>query len=259
MMALEKVMRIRHSLRLVGLSGLILLLVACSGVKDDWRTAQAADTSEAYQRFIKQHADSEFSTQAQARIKQLADERDWQQAAALDTHDGYEQFVAQHADSTYAAEARVRIENFQQTAAAPDAVAASASAAAPSTAEPVAAGKPVAVTPATVAAKPAPAMKPIAKPTAKPAATPTKVASLGHGSQFAQLGAFSSKASAESEWKKLHARFAGDLGSLQPHYVAGKNGSQPVYRLQVGLASEKQVQELCARLKKRSQACIPVG
>src|SRR5271169_2914051 len=101
----------------------LLALGGCSRVGGDWKAAQQADTSEAYQDFLHQHPDTEFTGQAQARIKQLAEDRDWQQAAQADTLDAYQQFLAQHADSKWAQEARVRIENFQQKAAAPPPVA----------------------------------------------------------------------------------------------------------------------------------------
>src|SRR5256885_12283889 len=49
----------------------------------DWRSAEAADTSEAYAGFVEQHPDSELTAQARARLAQLAEERDWAQAGKL--------------------------------------------------------------------------------------------------------------------------------------------------------------------------------
>src|SRR5260221_7275142 len=108
MISSEKAMRIRSRIRL-GIGMLALVLVAaCSRVADDWRAAQAADTPEAYQQFLQQHSGSEFGTQAEERVKQLAENRDWQGASSADTRDAYEQFLAQHADSKWAQEARAR-------------------------------------------------------------------------------------------------------------------------------------------------------
>ena len=75
--------------------------------------------------------------------------------------------------------------------------------------------------------------------------------------RYAQLGAFSTRERAEQEWKSLHSRLGAELGSLQPHYSTGKSGSQLLYRLQVGMANPQQVMDLCAKLRKLSQACIP--
>lgn len=230
----------------------MLMLAGCSRVAEDWRAAQAADTSEAYQDFMQQHPGSEHTVEAQVRIKQLAENRDWQQAAALDTRDAYEQFVAQHADGKWAQEARVRIENFQLTdkpepatpadVAAPPVVAATSAAAV---------GEPP---PAPAKPAPAPSRPAVAKPVAAKPTAATKSAAY-----YAQLGAFGNRASAESEWKRLVGRFPSQLKSLQPRYNAGKSQSKTVYRLQVGVNSEQRARDLCAQLKKQSQACVPVA
>ena len=224
---------------LVLLTAVTLGLAGCSHVADDWKAAQAADTTEAYQDFLRQHPDSEFGVPAQERIKQLAEDRDWQQASKTDTLDAYQQFVATHADGKWAQEARVRIENFQLTASGSN-----PSAAPPG---PAAAGPSL---PASTPAAPAkPAAKPVVASKAKPAA--------GH---LVQLGAFSSKAHAEAAWSKISSRFAAQLKSLQPHYaVVQKSRSQPVVRLQLALDSAEHARALCASLKKGSQPCIPVG
>jgi cell division septation protein DedD len=223
-----------HIVLLVLLTAVTFGIAGCSHVGDDWKAAQAADTTEAYQDFLRQHPDSEFGVPAQERIKQLAEDRDWQQASKTDTLDAYQQFVATHADGKWAQEARVRIENFQLTA----------SGSTPPGAPPAAAGP---LPPASAAAVAPP--KVAAKPAARGAA--------GH---LVQLGAFGSRAHAEAAWRKISGRFAAQLKSLQPHYsVVQKTRSQPVVRLQLALDTAEHARELCASLKKGSQPCIPVG
>jgi cell division protein FtsN len=225
------------------IAGLALMLLAgCSRVKDDWKAAQSADTGEAYQDFLQQHPDSEYAVQAQARLKQLAEDRDWQQAAAADKPEAYEQFVAQHADSKWAQEARVRIENFNLTGSG-QATPAPAEAAGSSPVAPGVSGS------GPAAAAPAP--KPAAP---KPAAAPSEA-----GSHLVQLGAFSTRARAESDWRQLQSKFAADLQGLKPRYVAGQSQGRPVVRLQVGLATAQRASALCASLKKHGQACVPVS
>jgi cell division septation protein DedD len=277
MMSPEDAMRIRDRVLTVLLAGALLGLAGCNRVGDDWKSAQAADTTEGYQQFLQQHQDSEFATKAQERIRQLSEDREWQAASGQDTPEGYQQFLAQHADSKWAQEARARLENFQAGGAAgavPTAdspvAAATTGAGGAATSATAAATAPAPVEQAPVTAKasakasakaePAgaePAKAPPAARTPAPAKAPTRVASVA-GTQYAQLGAFSSRERAEQEWKTLQSRFGAELGPLQPHYASGKNGSQAVYRLQVGVATSEQVTELCARLKKRSQDCIPV-
>ncbi len=234
-------MRTSRLLPIVAAVTALLLLPACSRVKDDWKAAQGADTSEAYQDFLQQHADSEFAVQAQARLKQLAEDRDWQQAAATDTLEAYEQFVAQHADSKWAQEARVRIENFN--------LAAGGQAVTPPPAD-AAAGAPVAPG---VSGAPAVGVVPPAAP--KP---PAALQPATSGSHFVQLGAFSTRARAEVDWRSLQSKYASDLKGLKPRYAAGKSQGKPVVRLQVGLASAQRAEALCTSLKKRGQACVAV-
>jgi cell division septation protein DedD len=218
-------------------------LAGCSHESADWKSATAADTAEAYQQFLQQHPKSANAVQAQARIEQIADDRDWQAAAAADTRDAYEQFVAQHPDSKWAQEARIRIENFAQSGATAGKVA-SANTAAPA--------GPATPAPAAAVEKPSPARGAV-----KPHAPSREVASAEHG-HFVQLGAFHSKARAESEWKLLSAKYPSELKSLKPHYVPGKYKSGPVYKLRVSVPSATEATGLCAKLKKHSQVCVPV-
>lgn len=238
-----------------------LALVGCGRESADWKSATAADTTEAYQQFLQQHPSGTNATQAQARIKQLAEDHDWQAAAAADTRDAYEQFVAQHADSKWAQEARIRIENFAQSAAPPATAAATGTPAVSAPADTgTSAPKPEA--PAVIANTPSPKVAAASK-NAPAKATPAKKAvvasaSAGSRSHYVQLGAFRSKASAESQWKKLTARYPSQLQSLTPRYVAGKSAGKSVYRLQVGVSSAGSARSLCTTLKKHSQACVAV-
>jgi hypothetical protein len=97
-----------------GTVALITLLAAvcgaCSREQQDWRSAEAADTSEAYGRFLEQHGDSELASPARARIAQLAEQRDWAHTTRLATVDAYRQFLAHHPTGRWAEEARIRLE-----------------------------------------------------------------------------------------------------------------------------------------------------
>ena len=230
------------------LAAVTIVMAGCSRVGEDWKAAQAADTTEAYQDFLRQHPDSEFGVPAQERVKQLAEDRDWQQASKADTLDAYQQFVATHADGKWAQEARVRIENFQLAASGQAPTAAGGVPGAPA----VIAPPPMAQT----GPEPAVTAKPPAKPAAKAAAA--KPQSKPAGKHLTQIGSFTSKAGAEAAWHKLDGRFPAQLKSLQPHYVAATAHGKLVVRLQVSLSSSQRARELCAELKKHSQACIPL-
>src|SRR5882762_8878931 len=49
---------------------LLCAMAACSREQQDWRSAEAADTIEAYGQFLERHPDSELATQARARLAQ---------------------------------------------------------------------------------------------------------------------------------------------------------------------------------------------
>jgi hypothetical protein len=221
--------------------GLALSLAGCSHESADWKSATGADTGEAYQQFLTQHPNSANAVQAHTRIAQLQEERDWQAATSGDTRDAYEQFLAQHADSKWAQEARIRIENFAQSR-----------------------GTATASTAATIAtAAPASAAPPGRTPSRAAAPQPSMAtggsATTMAGAQYVQLGAFSSQAHAQWQWKRLSARFSRELGALTPRYVAGKPKARGLVRLQVAVASRAQAKALCAKLKAHAQSCVPVS
>ncbi len=245
-------MRKSHIVLLALLTAVTFGVAGCSHVAEDWKAAQGADTAEGYQDFLRQHPDSEFGVNAQERIKQLAEDRDWQQASTADTLDAYQQFVAAHADGKWAQEARVRIENFQLNGSSQSVAPAAAPAGAAPAAAPAASAAPKSA-PAATAHKAAPAP---AKPKTSHAAATT--AAKG-GKHLAQLGAFTSRAGAESAWHKLAGRFPHELKSMEPHYASGTSHGKSVVRLQVGLSSAQHARDLCAALKKKSQPCVPLG
>src|SRR5215475_9619448 len=82
--------------RLTLLALLAALAGGCSREQQDWRSAEAADTREAYGRFVELHPDSELAPQARGRIEQLAEESDWAHATQLATPEGYRAFLTQH-------------------------------------------------------------------------------------------------------------------------------------------------------------------
>src|SRR5450755_3698960 len=90
----------------------VLGLAGCSRQQSDWEKTRAAKTTDAYEVFLKKYPSGEFSAQAQARVKELYEERDWQKARDTDTADAYQAFLKQYPEGKYTEEARIRVENF---------------------------------------------------------------------------------------------------------------------------------------------------
>ena len=253
----------------------VAMLVGCSREKIDWKSAEAADTVEAYDHFLERHPDGDLSTQARARVAQLNEERDWKRASAADTADAYRQFLTQHENGKWAGEARIRVENFALDGTSlgpmrptdPEPTVSAATAAPepkPGTFGPRADTQPAAVASAPPVTSPAP----VAPPT-KPAAThvaaattpaPTQVAARpADPSQFGiQLGAFSSQQAALNDWKRIQARFDSDLRGLFAKAVPAQQASGQLFRLQAPVGEEAKARSICASLVKQSQPCVVV-
>jgi cell division septation protein DedD len=244
--------------------GLLLLAAGCSREQQDWRSAESADTIESYGQFVQRHPESELATQARTRVTQLGEDRDWQHAGSADTADAYRQFIAQHPNGKWAQEARIRIENFSLGAQPPpgDARGAAGIVFQPrqETAAPV---PPTRDTPFSAPQQPRrdTAPPPPVQQAARPAPTsiPTSVYNTGAPSGFAiQLGAFSTQAGADNEWRSLGGRFAAELQGLAERVVAADTPSGRLYRLQAAVSDEAHARAVCDILKKHSQGCVPV-
>jgi hypothetical protein len=209
----------------------LLSLSGCSREKSDWRSAQAADTTESYQQFIDSHPESTLVANARERLAQLAEEKDWRAAAELDTLEAYERFLAQYPQGHWAKEARIRADNFAANGAA-------------------AAGGASATAPAPTSAGESPAGSGAVLPDGGPPPVTT-----GYG---VQLGAFSSSERANEEWKKLAASSAGTLDGLNPRVVVGEAGGKTIYRLQAEVRDEAQARAVCGGLKAANKPCVPV-
>ena len=225
---------------------LAVLTAGCSREQQDWRSAEAADTSEAYASFVEQHPDSELTPQAHARLAQLAEERDWAQAGTVATAEAYRAFLAEHPSGRWSEEARIRIEAFALG---------SAPRLAPSTAaHPGGAPQgPSGVRALQLATATAP--PPTEAAPARERRSPRRTAGSSYG---VQLGAFGSEASADREWRRLQGRFGAQLRGLSPRIVAAGNTSGQLYRLQAPAAGEAQARALCNSLREQSQPCVPV-
>jgi len=214
-----------------------IALGGCSKESRDWRSAQAADSLEAYDHFLESHPDSALAAQARSRLLQLTEERDWQRAGAADTADAYKQFLNQHPNGKWSAEARIRLENFALEGQPPIF----------STNQ----------SDVRVARADAPAST-YPKAQATTVAAPNNTgASVADGFGI-QLGAFGSEARAHSEWQRLQSAFNSELSTLQPHIVSATTAAGSLFRLQARLGSEAQARAVCASLIEKSQACVVV-
>jgi SPOR domain len=86
------------------------LIAGCSRERDDWRSAQAADTVAAYEVFLRDYPSSPHSNAATQRIAQLAEDEAWQLTLGRDDVPAYETFLSRFPAGNWASEARLRRE-----------------------------------------------------------------------------------------------------------------------------------------------------
>jgi cell division protein FtsN len=101
-----------HARRVALIALLAALAAGCSREQQDWRSAEAADTTEGWTRFIEQHPASELVAEARAHISEIAEARDWQHASRAATVSAYREFLARHPNGRRSEDARIRIEAF---------------------------------------------------------------------------------------------------------------------------------------------------
>ncbi len=247
---------------LVGVCLVLLLgLAGCSRQQSDWEKTRAANTTDSYEQFLKKYPSGEFTAQAQARVKELYEERDWQKARDTDTQEGYQAFLKQYPEGKWTEEARIRVENFTLAQAPPNAtpVAAENGNTPGNTAGgDVSATGSAPATPAAKPAAPAPSSTMMAMKPMKHGPTTTPKAA-GEGSYGIQLGAFKSSAdTANKRWADLEKEYPKALAGLSPTVSPKKSGSGTLYRLQALGLTEKHARAVCASMKAKAQACVVI-
>jgi cell division protein FtsN len=236
---------------------LALSVSGCSRQQSDWEKTRAANTTDSYELFLKKYPSGEFTAQAQARLKELYEERDWQKARDLDSAEAYQAFLRQYPEGKWSEEARIRIENFTLASAPSNSVPAAAGVAGPDVSSP---SVPLSSSPPPDTAGSAP---PADKPQKKPAkarvaaAASDKQPAPRSGDYSVQLGAFKSGADAANRrWKRLSAKYPRVLGGLSPKVTSRQDGAGTMYRLQVANLSKQRARSICTSLKAQSQACV---
>jgi cell division septation protein DedD len=235
----------------------LLGIAGCSRQQSDWEKTRTTNTIDAYEQFLKSYPSGEFTAQAQARVKELYEERDWQKARDADTLDAYQAFLKQYPEGKWTEEARIRVENFTLASAPGGAPGTTPPGTPPPGSTPGAAQSGTTPNPASTPASPAspPATTPTPASPA-PTATATNPGKAGSGSYGIQLGAYKSgSAAADKRWAQLTQKYPKLLAGLKPKVAPKKSAAGTVYRLQVVHLSRHQADSLCSALKKHSEAC----
>ena len=266
---------------LIGIGG-------CSRQQSDWQKTREANSTDAYEQFLKKYPSGEFSAQAQARLKEKYEERDWQKARDTDTLEAYQSFLQQYPEGKDTEEARVRVENFtlaqtpSGTGSAPGTASGTGApngpapgAQAPGGSSPgsvgsgAAASRSSSMQPSNAAApgseesEVAPSGNAPGVASRHRAERPAASAKSGSGARGAsgkyavQLGAFKSgHAAAHKRWEHLQKEYPKLFAGLSSKVVPKKSGGATLYRLQAVGMSEAHARSICSTLKAKSQPCV---
>ena len=249
---------------------MLIAIGGCSRQQSDWQKTREANTTDAYEQFLKKYPSGEFTAQAEARLKEMYEERDWQKARDADTPEAYQAFLKQYPEGKWTEEARIRVENFTLAQApsgagspsggsssAPSAQAgpgttnAAAQEAAPSGEQ---SGSETTAPPSNVPAK-APHRGAAGQP-----ASQSHARLKGEPGKFAvQLGAFKSgRAAAHERWEHLEKQYPTLFSGVSSKVLAKKSGGATLYRLQAVGLSEPRARKICKVSRAKSQACVLV-
>jgi hypothetical protein len=87
---------------------------------------------------------------------------------------------------------------------------------------------------------------------------PAQAGAAAQTNSAIQLGAFSSGANAQREWRQLSLEFRSQLGGLTPAIVPVTVSGRRLYRLEARIASQSAARRLCRQLQQHSQGCLPL-
>ena len=246
----------------------LLGIGGCSRQQSDWQKTREANSTDAYEQFLKKYPSGEFSAQAQARLKEMYEERDWQKARDADTPEAYQAFLKQYPEGKWTEEARIRVENF--TLAQTPARHRRRRCPAGAPAERVRpGGRRVRRRPRRRPERlPRPAgqevrprrRRPRRPRCRKPARSASSTRRPANRAQYAvQLGAFKSgHAAANERWEHLQKEYPKLLGGLSSKVLPKKTGGGTLYRLQAVGLSEAHARKICKGLRAKSQPCVIV-
>ena len=209
----------------IAAAAVLTLLCGCSRTQEDWRVAQQAGTSQAYQAFVERHPGTELAGVARQRIAQLTEEAAWQEAIRANSAAAYRDYLAKYPNGSWSQDARIRMESLSLAAQPAQGTAA--------------------------------ALPPASEPVAAPAA-PVRTDGANTGPYAIQLGAFSTAANAHGAWNQLSSRFQPELRGLTPLTVPVMSSGRRLYRLEARVADQAAARGLCRQLQQHSQGCLPV-
>ena len=246
--------------RLITITAIFLiaavLLSGCDTREQDWEAATQADSIAAYEEFLDQHPDGQYTASARERIAEIREKNAWDSARDTGTVDAYQAFVEEYPDSEHAAQAAARIEEMERSSRWSQLRGSTEIAALeafvrryPDSDEAAQARERIEQLEAEAEAE----ARARAEAEAQAAAE-----AASKGDYRVQLAAFRSENAARAGAQRIQERYASLLGDANIEVVPPEQGSS-YFRLLTSRLGGEEARNLCASLKEQGQDCLVVS
>ena len=246
--------------RLITITAIFLiaavLLSGCDTREQDWEAATQADSIAAYEEFLDQHPDGQYTASARERIAEIREKNAWDSAQDTGTVDAYQAFVEEYPDSEHAAQAAARIEEMERSSRWSQLRGSTEIAALeafvrryPDSDEAAQARERIEQLEAEAEAE----ARARAEAEAQAAAE-----AASKGDYRVQLAAFRSENAARAGAQRIQERYASLLGDANIEVVPPEQGSS-YFRLLTSRLGGDEARNLCATLKEQGQDCLVVS
>ena len=232
------------------------LLSGCDTREQDWEAATQADSIAAYEEFLDQHPDGQYTASARERIAEIREKNAWDSARDTGTVDAYQAFVEEYPDSEHAAQATARIDEMERNSRWSQLRDSTEIAALeafvrryPDSDEAAQARERIEQLEAEAEAE----ARARAEAEAQAAAE-----AASKGDYRVQLAAFRSENPARAGAQRIQERYASLLGDAKIEVVPPEQGSS-YFRLLTSRLGGEEARNLCASLKEQGQDCLVVS
>lgn len=236
------------------------LLAGCDTREQDWEAATQADSIAAYEEFLDQHPDGQYTASARERIAEIREKNAWDSAQDTGTVDAYQAFVEEYPDSEHAAQAAARIEEMERSSRWSQLRDSTEIAALeafvrryPDSDEAAQARERIEQLEAEAQAEAEAEARARAEAEAQAAAE-----AASKGDYRVQLAAYRSENAARAGAQRIQERYASLLGDANLEVVPPEQGSS-YFRLLTSRLGGEEARNLCASLKEQGQDCLVVS
>jgi len=234
------------------------LLAGCDTREKDWEAARQADSIAAYEEFLEQHPDGEYTDAARERIAGIREQNAWDSARDADSVEAYQAFLDEYPDSEHAAQADGRIDDLKRAERWAQLRNSTEIAQLEAFARRYRDSDEAAQARERIAQLEAEAEAEAEARARAEAEARAAAEAASKGDYRVQLAAYRSEDPARAGAQRIQERFASLLGDTTIEVVSPEQGSS-FFRLLTSRLGDEEARNLCASLKEQGQDCLVVS